>query len=545
VELKEISAADAFDIETKQFGIRTVEFSPNGGLQLNGRRVEIHGVNLHHDHGPLGAAFYPRAMERQLEIMRDMGVNAIRTSHNVPASGVLDLCDRMGILVWEECFDKWNETADRVDGKPTHEEHARRHLRSMVVRDRSHPSVVTWSIGNEIPADREGVTRERVSMMRDVVREYDATRPVGMACDRPEQASAGILADLDLTGWNYGRRYDRYHERYPDKPLIYSESASALSTRGFYELPLPEKKIAYSDKGQVDSYDLNAASWSDIADAEFRLMQNDQFVAGEFVWTGFDYIGEPTPFNREATSSYFGIVDMCGIPKDRFYLYRSHWRPDTPTVHILPHWNWPDRLGKPVPVFVYTNGDSAELFLNGKSLGTRTKDQITDRPEGESSYYDPTYTYRLRWNAVTYEPGELKAVAFKNGAQIGAAIVRTAGEPTSLRLTPDRRELADSGDDLCYLLVEAVDDSGTLCPFADDEVDFTVTGAAELAGVGNGNPRSVEPFQVNHRKLFFGKALLIIRSIEGMPGEFRIMASSNQLRSASAVGHARLAAPTH
>ena len=549
-------------------------------------------------------------MERQLEIMRDMGVNALRTSHNVPAADVLELCDRMGIVVWEECFDKWNETADRVAGKPSHEEHAQRHLRSMVMRDRNHPSVVIWSIGNEISADREGVSPARVKMMSDVVRKYDPSRPVGMGCHIPEQADTKIFDALDLTGWNYGRRYARYRERYPDKPIVYSESASALSTRGFYRAAVADDENGFFRSAPGRFVRFQRGAWSDIADSEFKLMERDRFVAGEFVWTGFDYLGEPTPFEQQAKSSYFGIVDMCGIPKDRFYLYRSHWRPDTPTVHILPHWNWPDRVGQPVPVFVYTNGDSAELFLNGKSLGKRQKGPAperaanaslkgvasasssrTDEPasnacdvdkstswhaanededawweidlgspqsikllqiefERESKnygyvvqasvdhkswtttvehptsnkprwggpheavhrcdvdarflrlefnqlangvqpcikdfgvfqeytelpYYDPTYAYRLRWNDVVYEPGELKAVAYKNGKEIGSATERTSGAPAAIRLTPDRTKLAASGDDLCYVLVEAVDQAGTPCRLAENPIHFEVTG---------------------------------------------------------------------
>jgi beta-galactosidase len=516
------------------FGIRAFQFTADDGFHLNGRRVQLYGVNLHHDHGPLGAAFYTRAMERQLQIMKEMGVNALRTSHNAPAPEVLDLCDRMGILVWDECFDKWNETADRIEGKPTHEEHAKRHLRSLVMRDRNHPSVVLWSIGNEIPSDREGSRPERMKMMRDVVRQYDQTRPVGIGCHIPDQVAARMFDALDLTGWNYDRRYARFREAYPDKPIIYSESASALSTRGFYELPLPTEKTDYSDQNQVDSYDLNAAPWSDIADREFKLMEDDRFVAGEFVWTGFDYLGEPTPFDKVAKSSYFGIVDLVGIPKDRYWLYRSHWRPDVPTVHILPHWNWPDRVGQNVPVFVYTSGDSAELFLNGKSLGRRKKGDLPSGGlQGKAAYYESTYAYRLRWNEVKYEPGELKAVAYEGDQQVGVATMRTAGAPTSLRLSPDRTDLAATGDDLGYVLVEALDKDGNLCPLADNLVKFEVAGPADIAGVGNGNPLSLEPFQAPERKLFFGKAMLIVRTQPAAGGEIRITAKSDGLAAAT------------
>lgn len=660
------------DTQIVPFGIRAFEFTANDGFYLNGRRVQFYGVCLHHDQGPLGAAFYPRAMERQLEIMRDMGVNAIRTSHNPPAPELLDLCDRMGFVVWDECFDKWDDKADRVKGEPPLEQYGEKQIRNLVMRDRNHPCVVVWSIANEIgEGGRDGITPERVKFMSDFVRKYDLTRPVGMANHIPAMAERPNFDALDLTGWNYARRYAIYRERYPDKPIIYSESASALSTRGFYDLPLPNEKTQYSKQLQVDSYDLNAAPWSDIADSEFQLMEKDRFVAGEMVWTGFDYLGEPTPFDQEAKSSYFGIVDLCGIPKDRFYLYRSYWRPDTTTVHILPHWNWLDRVSQNVPVFVYTNGDSAELFLNGKSLGRRTKGVLPDRPVNfakgksaaasseesgkgnltalandedlatrwcaadgnpnqwwqvdlgqvqpvryividfereakyfgyqikassdgtawqviaskdtsrfpqrrgptqafhdvnaparylrieftqlqggawagmrefgayparrESPYYDVTYKYRLRWNDVVYEPGELKAIAYKNGSEIGQAVMRTAGSPAAIRLTPDRKELAATGEDLCYILVEALDEKGTLCPLAENLIRFKVEGPAEIAGVGNGNPLSLELFQANSRKLFYGKAMLILRTREGQAGRVLVTAESNGLKAANAI----------
>ena len=656
------------DTDVTTFGIRTFKFMANDGFHLNGRRVQLYGVDLHHDQGPLGAAFYRRAMERQLEIMRDMGVNAIRTSHNPPAPELLELCDRMGFVVWDEAFDKWDDKADRIKGQPPLEEYGEKQIRNFVMRDRNHPCVVIWSIGNEIgnqPYDKEGKSPERVKFMSDFVRKYDSTRPVGMSCHIPDTANHPILDSLDLTGWNYARRYANFRQHYPDKPIVYSESASALSTRGFYELPLPNGKTDFSKQLQVDSYDLNSAAWSDIPDKEFKLMEDDKFVAGEFVWTGFDYLGEPTPFSQQARSSYFGIVDLCGIPKDRFYLYRSYWRGDVTTIHILPHWNWPDRVGKNVPVFVYTNGDSAELFMNGKSLGRRTKGQLPERPANfakgkpatassaesdngnlaanandgdsstrwcavdagaeqwwqvdlgkvqpirylaidfekeaknygyqikvsndastwqsivnkstsgfprwggptqafhevnvearyvrieftelqsgiwasirefgvypekvESDYYDVTYDYRLRWNDVVYEPGELKAVAYKDGRKIGQAIMRTAGEPVSIRLTPDRTKLVATGEDLCYILVEALDDKGILCPLADNSVHFKVEGPAEIAGVGNGNPLSLEPFQSDSRKLFYGRAMLILRTKEGQAGRVRITAQSDGL----------------
>lgn len=522
------------DTDTATFGIRSFEFTANDGFHLNGRRVQLYGACLHHDHGPLGAALYPRAMQRQLEIMRDMGCNAIRTSHNPPAPELLELCDRMGLVVWDECFDKWDDKADRLNGQPPLEEYGEKQIRNFVMRDRNHPCIVVWSIANEIkaqPDEPEGVSPERVKFMRELVLQYDESRPVGMACYIPEMGNSKIPESLDLTGWNYLRKYGIMRERYPEKPIIYTESASALSTRGFYYLPLPEKKTEYAmEQFQVSSYDHSAARWSDIPDREFELMRQDSFVAGEFVWTGFDYLGEPTPFDKEARSSYFGIVDLCGIPKDRYYLYRSFWRPDTTTIHILPHWNWPDHIGENVPVYVYTNGDSAELFLNGKSLGKKTKLPPDTRIDlQKDSYYAVLDKYRLRWLDVIYEPGELKAVAYKNGRKIGQTIMRTAGAPAAIRLTPDRKKLSVAGQDLSYILVEAVDAKGNLCPLADTMIHFDVQGPATIAGVGNGNPMSFESFQSDHYKLFYGKAMLIIRT-EGKSGDIRITAAAEGLR---------------
>jgi beta-galactosidase len=515
------------DSETVAFGIRTFEFTADDGFHLNGRRVQLKGVNLHHDQGVLGAAFNLRAMERQLEIMKEMGANSLRTSHNPPAPEVLDLCDRMGILVWDEAFDKWEATAGHVTDEPM-AVFGKRQIRNFVMRDRNHPSVVLWSIGNEIWTGGEnwGKTAERVSEMRNFVLTYDPTRPVAIGNDKVEDGDNDVLDNLDVVGYNYMRRYGRFRETHPNMPLVYSESASTVSTRGYYDFPLPEEKTQFNQKvGQVSSYDFNAMWWSDVADRDFYLMEEDSYVAGEFVWTGFDYLGEPSPFIEKARSSYFGIVDLCGIPKDRYYLYRSYWRPDKLTSHILPHWNWPDREGKVVPVFVYTNGDSAELFLNGKSLGNRSK--LKTVPGGlKGGYYAVLDKYRLRWADVVYEPGELKAVIYKDGAAIAETILKTAGKPVKLVLTPDRKTIFADGDDLSYILVEATDGEGNLCPLADDVVTFTLEGSARIAGIGNGNPLSMEPFQGKAHSLFYGKAMLIIRSKEGESGPVIITATA-------------------
>lgn len=520
------------------FGIRTFEFTAKDGFHLNDRRVQLHGVCLHSDLGPLGMAFNTRAMERELQIMQDMGVNAVRTSHNPPAPELLDLCDRMGIVVWDEAFDKWDGTATLPKGVSI-PEYGQKQYTNFVRRDRNHPCVVVWSVGNEI-WDLEGLkypdSPGLLKTMVGFVKGLDSTRPVGLAQCVPESAKSQLEAALDVAGWNYARRYAICRERWPNLPIVYSESASAFSTRGYFDdFPMPPAKDDYPATARVSSYDHNSASYSDPADVEFALMERDRFVAGEFVWTGFDYIGEPAPFIAEGWGSFkkrklakedesrissFGIVDLAGIPKDRYYLYQSHWAPEKKTVHILPHWNWPERLGKNVPVYVYTGGDSAELFLNGKSLGKRAKNAnaevIRDR-------------YALRWLDVTYQPGELKAVAYQQGHKIGTAVMRTAGEPAKLRLTPDRTSLSADGEDLSYVLVEAVDQQGNLCPLAMNDVKFRLEGPATMAGVGNGDHHFAAEFQADHVTLFYGKAMLIVRATEGKGGSIRVSATSKAL----------------
>ena len=523
------------------FGIRTFEFTANDGFHLNGRRVQLNGVCLHSDLGPLGMAFNTRAMERELQIMQDMGVNAIRTSHNPPAPELLDLCDRMGLVVWDECFDKWDGTATLPKGVSI-TDHGRKQYDNFVRRDRNHPSIVVWSVGNEI-GELEGLKYPDapglLKTMVGFVKALDSTRPVGLAQCQANSGKSQLSAALDVSGWNYGRRYGIAREHWPKLPMIYSESASAFSTRGYYDnFPLPAKKDAYPATARISSYDHNSAWYSDPADVEFALMEKDRFVAGEFVWTGFDYIGEPVPFVAEGWGSFkprkltkpeesrvssFGIVDLVGLPKDRFYLYRSHWAPEKDTIHILPHWNWPDRVGQNTPVYVYTGGDSAELFLNGKSLGRRTKNPIAEVVRDR---------YALRWLDVPYQPGELKAVAYRNGHRLGSALVRTAGEVVKLRVTPDRKSLQADGDDLSYLLVEAVDQKGTLCPLAMNDVKFTLTGPATVAGVGNGDHHFPAEFVADHVSLFYGQAILIVRASEGRGGAIRVSATSPGLRTA-------------
>jgi len=524
------------DETNTSFGIRSIRFTPDDGFYLNDRRVQLKGVCMHADQGPLGAAFYPRAMERQLQLLKSMGCNAIRTSHNCPAPELLELCDKMGILVIDEIFDKYDRKADIVD-TTDFEAFAHRNVKNFVLRDRNHPCIFLWSVGNEIGDvqwNKDGGFNKLRTMVNEV-RHYDMSRPVTLVCDSRNSASLRHFDFYDVHSWNYGRRYDLARQLEPNKAVIISESASTVSTRGFYEWPLPDKKTDFTKSLQVSSYDLNAPDWAEIPDDDFMWQQEESYVAGEFVWTGFDYLGEPTPYENSkvkklgmtdkaaSVSSYFGILDLVGLPKDRYYLYKSYWNQKDTTIHILPHWNWPGMEGKTIPVFVYTSGDCAELFLNGKSLGTLCK-----IPDAQKS----TERFRLMWNDVSYAPGELKVVAYKEGVKIGEEKMFTTGKPAAIRLTPDRSTIHADALDLSYVTIEVVDENGNVCPTADNDIQIQVSGTGTLAGVGNGNPQSMESFQNNHIKAFYGKAVLILRS-GNQKGNIQLKATSPSLKESS------------
>ena len=518
------------------FGVRSIRFTADDGFYLNDRRVQLKGVNLHHDHGPLGGAFYPRAMERQLQIMKDMGVNAIRNSHNTAAPEFLELCDRMGLLVFNEVFDKYDAKAGILD-TTNFEAFAERNIRNFVMRDRNHPSIFLWSVGNEIGDVQWNINsgHHRLHTMLNYVNKYDPTRPTTLVNDNQQSATLRHFDLYDVHAWNYGRRYALARQMEPNKSVVISESASTLSTRGFYELPLPAEKTDFTHSLQVSSYDLNAPDWAEVSDDDFMWQQEEPYVAGEFVWTGFDYLGEPTPYDnrvvkemgmtdREASrSSYFGIVDLVGLPKDRFYLYKSYWNPEETTIHILPHWNWSGMEGDTVPVFVYTNGDCAELFLNGQSLGRQCK-----QPQSQNS----TERFRLMWKDVVYQPGELRVVAYRQGEKLGEATRKTTGEPYRLRLTVDRATIQADGLDLAYITVEALDKEGNPHPLADQAVQIDLSGVGEIAGVGNGNPQSFAPFQASTVNLFYGKAMIIVKG--GFdPGTAKITVTADGLKKTS------------
>ncbi len=526
------------------FGIRTIEFKREQGFLLNGRHLKIQGVCNHHDLGALGAAVNRRAIERQLEIMKGMGVNAIRTSHNPPAPELLDACDRLGLVVMDEAFDMW-----RIPKKPNgyskyFADWADADMRDMIRRDRNHPSVILWSIGNEIPEQNEANGWETAKFLNDIAHDEDPTRPTTSGMNDWEAAIKNHFADqVDVKGFNYQpMHYAKIQDEHLKWVIFGSETASCVSSRGVYHVPL-----TYYEKDpslQVSSYDTVAPAWAMCPDVEFEAEERLPNVLGEFVWTGFDYLGEPTPYgsrkNWPSRSSYFGIVDLAGFPKDRYYLYKSEWTAE-PLVHVLPHWNWPGHEGQVMPVMAYTNADEVELFLNGKSLGKKKRGTDTVAiPVGPNVTPAKKFTskFRLEWE-VAYQPGTLHAVAYKGGAEVATDEVHTAGVPAKISVIPDRAQIRADGEDLSFLTVRIEDKDGNLCPLADNLVQFDVAGAGEIAAVDNGNAASVESFQADHRKAFSGMALVIVRSEAGHAGPIQVQAASAGLQSASVTLNAK------
>ncbi len=508
------------------FGIRTLRFNAEKGFSLNGENIRFKGVCMHHDLGPLGTAVNKAALKRQLTILKEMGCNAIRTSHNPPAPELLELADTMGFLVIDEAFDEWRIPKCKNGYNILFNKWAEKDLRAVIRRDRNHPSVIMWSIGNEIPEQSDAKTGAKTArFLHNICHNEDPTRPTTSAFNSPEAAIKNRVAEIvDVPGWNYQpHNYCLYHLQLLGKPTYGSETASCISTRGEYYFPVEEERDPRRPSLQINSYDLSCAAWASAPDVEFRGVDENPFIMGEFVWTGFDYLGEPTPYFVEwpSRSSYFGIVDLCGIPKDRFYLYQSRWA-DKETLHLLPHWTWPGREGETTPVHCYSSWDRVELFVNGISQGIRTKNpkNLMDR-------------YRLTWNGVVYKPGELKAVAYdRKGKPVKEAIVRTAGKPAGIKILADRKKIKPDGDDMAFVYVEVIDRKGTLCPRADNLVRFKVTGPAEITAVGNGNPASTEPFQANYRKAFNGRCVLYIRSVKDKTGSVTVTAESKGLKGA-------------
>ena len=527
------------DRDVSDFGIRTVAFERDRGLILNERHLKFHGVCLHHDLGALGAAVNRRAIERQLQILKAAGVNAIRTSHNPPAPELLEYADRMGFLVIDEAFDMWHTPKVPNGYSRYFDEWSERDLRDMIRRDRNHPSVVLWSIGNEVPEQGEPDGWAVARRLAGIVRDEDPTRPTTAAFNDLEGAIGnGLAAEVDIPGFNYTpTRYAAIRQSHPDWIIYGSETASCVSSRGTYHLPL--ESYAKHPSLQLSSYDIIAPPWAYCPDVEFAAQDADQSLLGEFVWTGFDYLGEPTPYFAERSdnrgdwpsrSSYFGMVDLAGFPKDRYYLYQSVWT-DQPMVHLLPHWNWEGHEGQSIPVMVYSNAEEVELSLNGLSLGRkRVRSEPVELPVGPnvSTTLKFESRYRLLWR-VPYQAGLLQAVAFRGGLEVARDAVATAGAPARIRLLADRHTIAADGDDLAFITVRIEDREAHLCPNADDRVHFVITGAGHLAEVDNGNPATVESFHAHFRKAFHGLALLIVRSSAGKAGTIRIAASADGL----------------
>jgi len=515
------------DTYESYFGIRTIRFDKEKGFFLNGKHVKIKGVCNHHDLGPIGAAVNYRATERQLEILKEMGCNAIRTSHNPPSPELLELCDKMGFLVMDEAFDEWKIGKNKNGYNTLFDQWWEKDLIAMIHRDRNHPSVIIWSIGNEVlelnHMDPKG--REIAKMLTAVCHREDPTRPTISAFNNARGAiNNGIAEEVDLFGINYPRigdmSYSKYHAEKPNYCLIGSETESTVSTRGIYKFPAKEIKWPWYNDYHVSSYDMEGPSWFSTPDHEFAMQEDCEAVAGEFVWTGFDYLGEPTPYNEgtPAKSSYFGIIDLAGLKKDRFYLYQSLWS-DKPMLQLLPHWNWPDRLNDTVPVMCYTTYPKAELFVNGKSMGIRVKDK------------SKTFTrYRLIWDNVIYQPGEIKVVAMDNDNNpVATQVIKTAGEPYQIRLTPDRRVITADGKDLSFITVEVLDKDGNLCPGANILQFFEVKGAGKLKAVCNGDPTDQTSFASNYMRTFNGKLVVIVQT-KKEAGEIEITSSGGKLK---------------
>lgn len=501
------------------FGFRYFEFTSNDGFFLNGKRVQLNGVCLHHDLGPLGAAVNVSSLRHRLKLLQEMGCNAIRTSHNPPAPEMLDLADEMGFLVIDEAFDEWKFPKTENGYNKLWDEWAEKDMVAFIHRDRNHPSVIAWSIGNEIREQGIEGGAEYCQFLVDICHHEDPTRPTTAGFNQWQQAIKNGLADIvDVVGWNYKPQYYKFiHEKFPHWKMYGSETASTVSSRGEYFFPAIERVHYTREPYHCSSFDMEFPRWATSPDREFAAQDSFRFIAGEFVWTGFDYLGEPTPYNVEwpARSSYFGIIDLCGIPKDRYYLYQSKWT-DKEVLHLLPHWNW--KPGQKVSVHCYTNFDKGELFLNGRSLGIRKKDP--------SSLYT---TYRLVWDDVTYEPGELKVIALnENNKPVKETSVKTAGEPAKIVLEADRTEIIADGKELAFVTVSVVDANGVLCPTADNLIEFSVSGEGTIKAVGNGDPTSLESFVKPFRKTFNGKCMVLVQSTK-TAGEINLKATNKSL----------------
>lgn len=515
------------DTYDTRFGIRRIEYIPDRGFFLNGQATKFRGVCNHHDLGPLGAAINRSALRHQLTLLKDMGANAIRTSHNMPAPELVELCDEMGFMLMIEPFDDWSFRPKSPNGYGRiFKEWAERDVTNMVEHFRNSPSVVMWSIGNEVPSQWGPDGVQELTMLLDLVHRLDPTRPVTCGMDRIGPVlENGFAASLDIPGFNYKpQHYDKAYKMLPQRLILGSETASTVSSRGKYHFPVQLKAQALHADHQSSSYDTEYCSWSNTPDIDFAMDEDKPWVIGQFVWTGFDYLGEPSPYDTNAWpnhSSVFGIIDLASLPKDRYYLYRSQWQKNDATLHILPHWNWEGREGQTTPVFVYTSYPKAELFINGKSQGVREKNDST-----------LLNRFRLMWNETRYEPGEVKVVAYdKEDRMVAQKTVCTAGKPHHLVVTPNRTKAQAGCDDLIYLTIQVADKNGNLVPTDERMVSFKTAGSGEFLATANGDPTCLLPFQKPEMKLFSGAATAIVKAGK-TPGTLHFTVSAKGVKPA-------------
>ena len=513
------------DTYSTRFGIRTIEYIADKGFYLNGKRRKFQGVCNHHDLGPLGAAINVAALRHQLTLLKEMGCDAIRTSHNMPAPELVELCDEMGFMMMLEPFDEWDIAKCDNGYHRFFNEWAEKDMVNMLRQYRNNPCVVMWSIGNEVPTQWSPEGYKVAKFLQDICHREDPTRPVTCGMDQVKSVLAnGFAAMLDIPGLNYrAHLYDEAYERLPQNIILGSETLSTVSSRGVYKFPVERKAGAMYDDHQSSSYDLEYCNWSNIPDIDFARAEDHEWTIGQFVWTGFDYLGEPSPYDTNAWpnhSSMFGIIDLASIPKDRYYLYRSVWNKEAETLHILPHWNWEGREGEKTPVFVYTNYPSAELFINGKSYGRQTKHKngtVENR-------------YRLMWHDAVYQPGEVRVVAYdEQGNPVAEKTVRTAGKPHHIELVTDRSSLQADGKDLAYVTLRIVDKDGNLCPNDGRLVSFKVKGAGKYRASANGDPTCLDLFHKPEMHAFGGMLTVIVQSGE-KTGEIELQATAKGIK---------------
>ncbi|MBD9295035.1 MAG: DUF4982 domain-containing protein [Bacteroidales bacterium] len=524
------------EYETR-FGIRSIEFIPEKGFYLNGEPRKFKGVCNHHDLGPLGAAVSVPALRHQLTMLKDMGCDAVRTSHNTPAPELVSLCDEMGLMMMVEPFDEWDDAKCQNGYHRYFDEWAERDMISMLHAFRNSPSVIMWSIGNEVPSQCNADGYKTAAFLQSICHREDPTRPVTCGMDQVNCVlSNGFAAQLDIPGINYRTfRYKDCYEQLPQGLVLGSETASTVSSRGTYHFPVEKAFSVKHEDHQSSGYDMEACNWSNIPDVDLALAEDYPWTLGQFVWTGFDYLGEPSPYDTDAWpnhSSMFGIIDLASIPKDRYWLYRSIWNTESPTLHIVPHWTWPGREGKVTPVYVYTSWPEAELFVNGVSQGRRSKLSPSAPCEG---LQDEALEgrYRLMWNDVVYQKGEIRVVAYDAKGNVAASeSVRTAGKPYALRLECDRNSIARDGEDLAYVTVSVVDKDGNIVPSDTREVFASVSCAGEFRAIANGDPCSLEMFHHPHMHLFAGKLTVIVRSKANVDGPILLKVNAKGLRSA-------------